>query len=102
MTQAYFGCHSSRRGACSLQIREARAESISRLPLLPPGRRIRPHLGSWLDPCATPPPILPLPSLSAQLKCGRQPRRESQCLLEWSLFHVMPALLPTAVPPAPL
>src|SRR5918998_2421799 len=99
MTWAYFGCHSSRRGACFLRSREARAESINRLPLPPPVRRRRPHLGSSLGPCATPPPMLPLRCLSAQRKCERQPRRGSRCLLECPSFRVRSALLPTAAQP---
>src|SRR5215212_9096933 len=77
-------------------------KGISRLPLPPPVRRRQPHLASSSDPGATPPPTLPLPCLSAQRKCGRQPRRGSRCLLECPLFRVMPALRPTAALPAPL
>ena len=43
-----------------------------------------------------------LPCLSAQRKCGGQPRRGSRGLLERPLFRVGSVLLPTAVPPAPL
>src|SRR5215211_5774028 len=74
---------------------------ISRLPLPPPVRRRRPHLASSPGPCATPPPMLPLSCLSAQLIFERQPRRGSRCLLEYPLFRVRHALLPTAAPPAP-
>src|SRR5918992_1480182 len=73
---------------------------ISRLPL-PQGRRRRPHLASSLDPCATPPPTLPLLFLSAQLKCECRPRRGSRRLLECPLFRVSSAPLPTAAPPDP-
>ncbi len=97
---ARWRCRSSRRGACFLRSRGARAESIRRLPL-PPGRRRQPHLASSLGPRATPPPILPLPCLSAQRKCERQPQRGSRGLLECPLFHVRLVLLPTAAPPAP-
>src|SRR5215207_615066 len=71
------------------------------LPLAPPGRRRQPRLESSLGPCATPPPTLPLPCLSAQRRYERQPQRGSRCPLEYPLFHVRSALLPTAAPPAP-
>src|SRR5829696_6929228 len=71
------------------------------LPASSPERRRQPHLASSPDPCATPPPILPLPCLSAQRKCERRPRRGSRCLFECPLFRLRLALLPTAVPPAP-
>jgi hypothetical protein len=74
---------------------------IKCLPL-PPVRRRRPHLASSLGPCATPPPILPLPFLCAQLKFERQSRRGSRGPLECLLLRVTSALLPTAAPPVPL
>src|SRR5215211_4796428 len=75
---------------------------ISRLPLPPPGRRRRPHLGTSPGPCAAPPPILPLPCLCAQRIYERRLRRGSRCLLECPLFRVRYALLPTAALPAAL
>src|SRR5687767_7906584 len=69
---------------------------------LPPERRRQPHLESSPYPCATPPPMLPLPCPSAQRKCGRRPRRGSRCPLEYPSFRVRLVLLPTAAPPAPL
>src|SRR5215204_2886238 len=76
------------------------SREISCLPL-PPGRRRQPHLGSSPGPCATSPPKLALPCLSAQQKYERQPLRGSRCPLECSLFRVRPALHPTAEPPDP-
>src|SRR5918995_2932701 len=69
-------------------------KEISSLP--PPARKRHPHLASSRCPFATPPARLPLPSLSAQRKCERQPQRGSRCLLEHPLFRVRSALLPTA------
>src|SRR5918997_2443244 len=77
-------------------------KGVSRLPLPPPVRRRQPHLASSPGPCATPPPMLPLPWLSAQRKCGCQLRRGSRCPSECPLLRARPVLLPTAVPPAPL
>ena len=74
---------------------------IRRPPVLPPARRRRPHPRSSPGPCATSPPMLPLPWLCARLKCERQPRRGSRCVLECPMFRVRPALLPTAAPPVP-
>ena len=102
-------CHSSGRGGRlvpslhavkSLKFATARRQ-ISCLPL-PPVRKRQPHPASSPDPFATPHPILPLPCPSARRKCERQPRPGSRCLLEYPLFRVGLALLPTAAPPAPL
>src|SRR5215204_810393 len=88
------------RSTCSTECAKSK-KGISRLPLPPPVRRIRPHLMSSHGPCATHPPMLPLPCPSARRKCERQPRRGSRCLLECPLFRVRSAPLPTAAPPAP-
>src|SRR5215212_6781975 len=76
-------------------------ESMSHLPLAA-GRRIRPHPGASLGPCATPPPTPPLPCPSVRWKCERRPQRGSRRLWGCPLLRVRFALHPTTAPPAPI
>src|SRR5919107_6240383 len=90
------------RSMCSPRFANSKKDISRWPPPPPPGRWIRPPRESSPYPCATPPPILLLPCLNAQLKCERRPLRGSQCLWECPLFRARLVLLPTDAPPAPL